>query len=847
MKGSAPGVAIAAVNGRASTVISGLERDVLEVARAFAARGIDTKRLSVSHAFHSPLVEPMLEEFLRVAQGIEYRPPTLPLISNVSGEVAGSEVSTARYWVDHVRRPVRFARSVEVAYAAGARTFIEIGPRPALLGLVSSTLEDPSINTLASLRPGRPETQTIMDAAARWIVDGGRINWAGWFPAGGRRIELPTYGWQRQRYWYDAEPLRGAAGTELDVAAALRRLGNSGALSDAARAQLPAILAALAEQHAPAPRGPASNELFYQVEWRPIEAPVDAPVEPGAWVIVGGARDAHPIGLALERAGRKHRTVGDIDGLRELLASGAACGVIHVLGEGEDSAGQVLAVERVLAAASADVCGWWITRGAVGVTPKERPRHPGQAVIWGLCRTFALEHPRTWGGIIDAPGALLSERADAIVRQIRLAPAEDQLAVRASGVCAMRLVRQPAARGSAPAIEHGTCLITGGLGGLGLHVARWLVRRGARHLVLTGRTGMSTSGARDAVAELEALGASVRVVAADVNDRARMTELLTGPLAAPLTAVFHVAGVSDTTPLEALTPERLEQVLASKRDGTRLLDELTRDLKLGAFVCFSSIAGVWGSGSQAAYAASNAFLDAWAHAARADGRPALAISWGPWQGDGMASGANREYLERRGLRPLAPEVALDALQRALASDVAHCVVADIDWSPFRAAFEAWRPRAMLLEVDDPSAAGTRTAVGATGAAPLISAVEKLPRADRAAYLRGWLVEQVGVLLGHREVVTLDVRRGLFDLGMDSLMLVELRRRLEQGIGRRIAPGVVFSHPNIAALTEFLSSQIDPPETPEAEARPERAPEAAVLERDEDVLRFINDRFEGDDG
>ena len=170
----------------------------------------------------------------------------------------------------------------------------------------------------------------------------------------------------------------------------------------------------------------------------------------------------------------------------------------------------------------------------------------------------------------------------------------------------------------------------------------------------------------------------------------------------------------------------------------------------------------------------------------------------------------------------------------------------MDWSQFRATFEAWRPRAMLLEIDDPNAAATETAASTAAEAPLIAAVKDLQPSDRSAYLRRWLTEQASGLLGHREVVALDVRRGLFDLGMDSLMLVELRRRLEHGIGRRIAPGVVFAHPNIAALTEYILSQLDPRDAPAPEGRSEAAAEVDALERDEDVLRFINDRFEDDD-
>jgi len=211
-----------------------------------------------------------------------------------------------------------------------------------------------------------------------------------------------------------------------------------------------------------------------------------------------------------------------------------------------------------------------------------------------------------------------------------------------------------------------------------------------RSLLLVGRRGLATPGAAAAVAGLEALGASVRVEAADVADMAAMQALLGAlPEDAPVTAVFHTAGMADTTPLAQLTPERLIEVLRPKRDGTRVLEQLTRGRQLDAFVCFSSISGVWGAGRLAAYGAANAFQDAWAQSTRASGRLALSVSWGPWDGEGMASdAAAKAELARRGLRALAPPQALEALSLALAGRDAHVLVADVDWRSFREGFEA---------------------------------------------------------------------------------------------------------------------------------------------------------------
>ncbi len=222
-------VSIAAVNGPESVVISGAETSVIRIAEAFADRGVATRRLVVSHAFHSPLMEPMLEDLRRVAESVAYRAPTCLLVSNVHGSLAGEDVMTADYWVQHVRRAVQFSDGVRAARVSGVRRFVELGPKPTLLGLVSACLREDveGLVLLASMREPRheirdelrgeerddgrrgerhaqrSETETVLEALGGIHAHGGAVDWAGLFPARERRVELPTYPWQRQAYWID--------------------------------------------------------------------------------------------------------------------------------------------------------------------------------------------------------------------------------------------------------------------------------------------------------------------------------------------------------------------------------------------------------------------------------------------------------------------------------------------------------------------------------------------------------------------------------------------------------------------------------------------------------------------
>src|SRR6266511_4396197 len=207
-------VSIAAVNGPLSVVISGEEAGVLAVSEAFAAKGSRTKRLTVSHAFHSALMDPMLEEFRRVAEQVAYRPARIVVVSNVSGQAAGSKLSTAEYWVRHVREGVRFADGVGALHAAGVTQYLEIGPKSTLLGLVPACLplgaQEPVL--VASLRAERAEALTILEALGAHHARGGQVQWDDVFPNGGARVELPNYSWQRKRYWVETAGLQARVG-----------------------------------------------------------------------------------------------------------------------------------------------------------------------------------------------------------------------------------------------------------------------------------------------------------------------------------------------------------------------------------------------------------------------------------------------------------------------------------------------------------------------------------------------------------------------------------------------------------------------------------------------------------
>ncbi|MFC9878124.1 type I polyketide synthase [Streptomyces libani] len=772
-------VSVAAVNGPQSVVISGDESAVSEVAGRFESEGRKVKRLQVSHAFHSPLMEPMLDEFRAVAESVAYAEPRIPVVSNVTGELArAEELASADYWVRHVREAVRFDDGVRWLAEHGVTRLLELGPGGTLTAMAQACLSDTGDDDtervfLASLRTNRPETTSLMSAVAGAFASGAPIDWAAYFAGtGARRVDLPTYAFQRERYW----------------------LESTGAT--------------------PEPREQSAvSDWRYRVEWKPLAAQSGGALG-GRWLAVVAAGDAYAeavveglaaCGVQVERV---KCVAGEVD--RRLLAERvrAVAGeepVAGVLVVGAADAVRTAVVVQALGDAGVGGRVWVVTRGAVSVGRSDGGPDPAGAAVWGLGRVAALELPDRWGGLVDLPEAVDRRALDRLVG-VLADGSEDQVAVRASGVFGRRLVHAPAPAGDTAGgwRPRGTVLITGGTGALGARVARWAAERGAEHVVLTSRRGPDAPGAAELEAELSGLGAQVTVAACDVSDRDAVEKLLSGCV---VDAVVHAAGVVDSVPLGEADAGHFGEVMGAKVAGAVVLDEALGDRELDAFVVFSSIAGVWGSGGQGAYAAGNAFVEGLVEARRARGVVGCSVAWGPWAGGGMAGveGAE-EHLLRRGLRALDPDLAVSALESAVGAGEGSLVVADVEWERFAPAFTSARPSPLLEDLPEVRAALAAGAAGEDSGVVRerlagLSAVER----DRA--LLELVRTHAAAVLGYHKPESLEARSAFRDLGFDSLTAVELRGRLNTETGLRLPATVVFDYPTPVDLARFLGDEL----------------------------------------
>jgi acyl transferase domain-containing protein/acyl carrier protein len=491
-----------------------------------------------------------------------------------------------------------------------------------------------------------------------------------------------------------------------------------------------------------------------------------------------------------------------------------------------------LHLAQALVRASARAPIWTITGGAVGVHADDRPNRPAEAAVWGLGRVIALEHPEVWGGLIDVDPGVPQAAAAEVLAEIMSGGDEDQIALRDGCRYVARLANTGRAVTSpAPLRADATYLITGGMGRLGLAVARWLATRGAGHVTLLSRSALpprdrwdSLSGASAArvaaIRAIEALGTDVAVVAGDVTDAVRMEEIVSafGRSAPPLRGVVHAASAAGMARVAELTAEAFRSMLAPKVTGTVVLQRLCARCELDFFVLFSSTTGLLGSVSLGHYAAANTFLDAFAQAHRSDAFPITSIAWGAWEHLVVGDDEVRRATEGGGLKRMPTERGLEAMGRLLRPRAASTVVVDADWPILKAVYESRRRRPLLDELGRPTVAQTRApGPRPTQAGGVLRRLEQARASDRREILRAFVLDEAARVL-RIPSEDLDPDQGLFDLGMDSLMSVELKGRLENGIGRKLPTTLTFNYPSVSAIADFLSCEQAGP----AESRPAAA-------------------------
>ncbi len=754
LSGPSPKVDIAALNGPLSTVVSGDLEAVAAVETHFRDLERKTKRLEVSHAFHSAHMQPMLAPFRALVDTLDLRPPQIPgqiipqiipLVADRNGTLADPDLlRDPAYWVDHVRGTVRFVDGIRTLETLGATVMLELGPRGVLTAMAATCLAQsetdtrrPPVEFVGSLNPRVRGDLAWFRCLATLHGLGRSVDWARVLatpetePAAALASvlpTLPTYAFQRQRYWLDA-PTQAPAAPRSDTP------------------------------------GWSYAERWVRLRDLPRRTSPDAPGAPATWLVLAPEDLEHPLLAALPadarllRVGARQTRAAIAQAIAQTSAQTPSAQTPSALvsllplalhfdhppagdparaDSGLPSAlAQSLRLYQAIGDAAPRAPLWTLTLGAVSTsstssTTSDRLPAPAQAMVWGLGRVFSLERPEHWGGLLDldAPGADVDEDlrlawarstwAD-LATALDSPPGEldDQLALRGRTLLTRRIERlpipgfqpRPHSQPSTetpplPPPELGpVALITGGTGALGAHTARWLARGGVETLVLTSRRGPDAPGAEALRAELLELGAStVTLARCDTGDPSSVRALFDrlAEAGSTPTAIFHAAGVTGPpVTIAGYELDDLHPVIAGKAAGAHSLHScaLERGLELAAFVTFGSISGVWGGGRQAGYAAANAYLDALATHRRGLGLAGTNIAWGAWAGGGMADTDAADDLAEHGIRAMDPGTAITAmaavLRAPLGSVPPSVTLADIDWARLAPLYAAQRPRPLL--------------------------------------------------------------------------------------------------------------------------------------------------------
>ncbi|WP_308298729.1 type I polyketide synthase [Streptomyces sp. GESEQ-35] len=848
-------IEVAAVNGPSSVVIAGDAQALDEALDALSGQGVRVRRVAVDYASHTRHVEDLRDTLAETLSGINAQTPAVPFYSTVTGQwIQDAGVLDGGYWYRNLRGQVGFGPAVADLLGRGHGVFVEISAHPVLVQPITETIYDADSATdtvvTGSLRRQEGGLHRLLTSMAELFVRGVPVDWAGVLPAGtdSAGVDLPTYAFDHQHYWLQEAEAAGdtdhvAEGADSDFWQAVEHAdldSLSGLLETASadeRSALSTVVPVLAQWRGKRREQSSAEKLRYHVTWQPMEREATG-VPSGRWLVVVPSERPDDtgidalleeltglgFGMVLLEAGESDRTRERlVERLTGVLTEHDVTGVLSLLALDQQTASgpqdplsvaaSTLALIQALADSNVTQPLWCLTRGAVNIGIHDTLTSPAQAALWGLGRAAALERLDRWGGLVDLPAKTDARTARYLLGVLNGAAGEDQLAVRRSGVYGRRLVRKPvpeATAGHGRRQVRGTVLVTGGAEGLGKHAAVRLALSGAERLVVTTTAHAPDQAVPDLRAELAGLGVGTTVESCADADRDAITRLVSAT-DQPLTAVVHAADITQTSSIDDTGVADLAEVFAAKVDTAVWLDEQFEDTPLDAFVVFSSIAGVWGGGGQGPSAAANAVLDALVEWRRARGLKATSIAWGALDQIGVGTDeAALAQLRRRGVLPMAPQLAVTAMEQAVQGNEKFVTVADMDWGAFIPAFTSVRTSPLFADLPEAKAvlqAAQRDSDNSDAAASLADSLRAVSDTEQNRILLRLVRGHASTVLGHGGAEGIGPRQAFQDVGFDSLAAVNLRNTLGTATGLRLPATLIFDYPTPEALVGYLRSEL----------------------------------------
>lgn len=821
---------IAAINSPVKTVISGHPEEVNRLLEICKSRGIETYFLKAEQAFHSAILDPMLEQFRKELSAFSFHPPRKRWISSLTGKLM-TEAPDADYWVNHLRFTVQFAKAVDQLAVENELHFIEIGPGASTLAALrecTGSTKSMLLRSLTFKKGDRTESFYFLDSIGKLYAAGFPINWEQLL-AGAFRPELvPGQLFMHQPYWLAGMDLSKfashASGAADKKPFAVPTSGlqykllwnEAGALSE-----LPTLEAG----HQP------GNWIVVGERTEMLESILSALQEakyPTFWMATGSGegRKIKPTVVLPDQAGKEewHSALARIKD-RESRADAVEWKIVfldpvdkeQLFFRNNRGLEQLIPLTQAIHSTAMLTSLWVVSHDAHLVAANQSsPINMASAFTWGFGKTLFLEHPELRGGLIDlSESDEVSSRTADLIKKILTPGFERAVVIRSGRPYIQQLLSAPIAAAKPKSFRgDGVFIITGGLGGLGLKCAEWVCSKGARNLVLLSRrvlpdrsewAGIKSDEACFAVVKqlmsLEDKGVTLEVLSLDVSS----PEALRGLFdrldrdKVPVRGVLHAAGLNWFSKILDLDQQRFFDTLKIKGAASWELHKHTASRDLDCFLLFSSVSAVWGSVDLSHYTAANQFMDALSIYRGQLGLPSLSIDWGPWAEVGMSSqSAEKTLLEKLGFALMAPDTALKAMDEALSASENLRLIADVKWNNFRPFIDFCLQPSLFANVSLLPEINRKTEerkiharLKESSPEEAIVLIEQIIRAELRTVT---LIESTD---------SIDADQRFNFMGLDSLMAISYVAKLENYFQLKLPSTLTYNYPTIRLLREHL--------------------------------------------
>jgi acyl transferase domain-containing protein/acyl carrier protein len=814
-------LSIAAVNGPERTVVSGPPAAIIEFEKKLSARGVPFSRLTTSHAFHSSMMEAIVPEFRQALRRVTLHPPKTRYISNVTGTwITATEATDPEYWVRHLLKPVRFFDGLSTLRAVPRVVLLEVGPGRVLTGLAKAGLRGAGVPKCLISIPDLKKAGATKDHLQRtlgelWLA-GVPVNWSEYHKGGeSRRVPLPGYAFQRERYWATSRKPKALEAKVTEQAETLLLLPVWQKFAERERAVNPTPYSGLTVVLS------GQNELAHSVveSLRPGSAetifvqtgPSFQQFNNSSFTIdAGNPQDYQKLfGALTSRLGDRPVRVVHLLNLVDQLEDHAnhVNPFYSLIWIAQNTCSQLpgTPVEIVIVSAGAHSVNGMETisaesaliAGPFQVIPREYPNYG--------CRWIDIDHS----------DSTLAALADVLRIETNPVQAIAAYAYRNGKRYERSLAefRLPAHEtGHSPFRQHGVYLITGGFGGIGIETAQFLARENQAKLVLTGRTTLperdqwneflskdsSSTVARRllTVLKLEALGAEVLPLTADVADEVQMRAAIEQSESrfGTINGVIHAAGIAGGELIAAKSNVGLQSgIFRPKVEGASVLAKVFSTHTLDFLVFCSSVQSLLGDIGQSDYCSANAFLDAFGYSLRSSGaQPCVSVNWDTWRDVGMAVEIPTASNGDRA-RGISPSEGISILSQLLSTSLPQAVVCGSDLLPRLK--EACQPRKNTpfeipydLVVIETAAPHTRPELFTPYVAPETS----MEHAVAGVWREVLNIDRVGL------------DDSLFELGGDSILAIRVSQLLEEKLGIPVAPVQIFAATTVRGLAALVS-------------------------------------------